>query len=136
MGLGCSKEEEPPDDAAPGAGRDAPAAGITSDEEEAVQVRKAARARRVKGITGSPGVHSFHSRGGDTPSRRQELARRVQEHHDAVLDTDATMFDASQQDVGVRDHRRALHAADDLDEYEEELDGEEYKSSGTSSSLI
>ena len=74
MGLGRSKEEEPPDDAAPPAPAETPpAAGITSDEEEAVQVRKAARARRVKGITGSPGVHSFHKQknwGGDTPSRR------------------------------------------------------------------
>ena len=132
MGLGRSKEEEPPDDAAPPAPAETPpAAGITSDEEEAVQVRKAARARRVKGITGSPGVHSFHKqRGGDTPSRRQELARRVQEHHDAIFDTDATMFDASQRDVGVFEIIDGPYTPPmTLDEYEEELDGEEYKSS-------
>ena len=73
MGLGRSKEEEPPDDAAPPAPAETPpAAGITSDEEEAVQVRKAARARRVKGITGSPGVHALNKQkswgASDTPS--------------------------------------------------------------------
>ena len=47
MGLGRSKEEAPPDDAAPPAPAETPppsGVNFTSDEEEAVQVRKAARA--------------------------------------------------------------------------------------------
>ena len=49
MGLGRSKEEAPPDDAAPPAPAETPpptGVNFTSDEEEAVQVRKSARAAR------------------------------------------------------------------------------------------
>ena len=66
----------------------------------------------------------------DTPSRRQRLAKQVQEHHDAIFDTDATKFDASQRDVGVFEIIDGPYTPPmTLDEYEEELDGEEYKSS-------
>ena len=104
-------------------------------------MRKAARARRVKGITGSPGVHALNKQkswgASDTPSRRQRLAKQVQEHHDAIFDTDATKFDASQRDVGVFEIIDGPYTPPmTLDEYEEELDGGVQGRPGTSCSSI
>lgn len=129
MGLGRSKEEPPKEDVVPPAPAETPPPGLSDIPEENVHKQRVKIRRR--GVTGSPGVRSFSNKNlAVTPSRRAPATQRLQEYNDALFDTNATKFDASQSDVGVFEIIDGPYTPPmTLDEYEEELEGEEYKSS-------